>query len=254
LQIIKFIPKKGGKMVNLLDLNKKEILGLWPEAINRRLSPEEIVHIFREMDGFWEYDYTVAFNKPGYHALLKSGNHSDGFLNSKVVICYYNLCRILAQELYFTWLAQSLPFPTKVAGIPNGANDLGNHLSFLMGVEPAKLVKKDGKIKINGNGNLEENDKLLLVEDIFTTGTGFKETVKELNEHFPEINIMPFLITIINRGRQTEIKTEKENFEIIAPVTKNLKNCAEEKCQLCQNGSVPIQPKKNWELLINSQK
>ena len=244
-------------MPDILSLEKNELLQLSPEKVDQELSPKEILHIFKKLDGFWGYDHSAAeHGKPGYHALLKSGNHSDGFLNSRSVLKYENICRIMAKQLVKIWEKKDLPSPSKVAGIPTGATSLGKNVAEILGVESVGISKIVGYIKLMES--LSSSDSLLLIEDFCTKGTGFQEAINDILCFCPGANILPFELVLINRGGLTTIETGYGKFHIITPVEKKINDWDPEDCPLCNDyNSVPIKPKEteeNWVLLNNSQK
>lgn len=246
--------------MQILKMAREEILGLWPEHINRllTLTKEEILHIFSTLGGFWTYDYEAAKNgKPGLHAELKSKRHSDGFLFSKAALQYFNICRIMARQLVLRWSALRLPEPDWVIGIPNGATILGEHVAYLMGAKLAEMVKEGGRIKMVSK--IPPDETLLFVEDFCTKGTGFKEAVLDTIRQCPGINFFPYELVIINRGGLKEIVVDNVgSFEIVAAAEHRIEDWDPDsgECEPCKHGSNIIKPKatnENWDMLTNSQ-
>jgi orotate phosphoribosyltransferase len=244
-------------MLDILKKDKQSLLDIHPQEVNRLLTSQEILHIFKELGGFWKYDYEAGLNgKPGYHALLKSGNHSDGFLNSKQVLKYPNICHIMAGQLLRAWKRIRSPSPSKIAGIPTGATALGESLAYRLELDTVEMEKTAGKIKIVSG--LTPGDSLLLVEDFCTKGTGFKEAVTSIKSKFPDTEILPFELVIINRGGLAKIKTKHGVFQIVSLADHRINDWSPPVCPLCKTyGSKPLEPKKNqenWELITTSQK
>lgn len=244
-------------MLDILNMDKKDLLALWPADVTRRLEKEEILHIFSLLDGLWQYDYAAAQKgRSGCHAELKSERHSDGFLNSREVLRYYNICRLMARQIFWKWLSLDLPLPSRIAGIPKGATALGEHLAHLMRVKTADLEKVDGKIKLTED--LKPNEELLLVEDFITAGTGFVEARKNIVYECPSATLLPFIPVIINRGGLEKIETDYGAFRIISLTDHRMNDWDKEECFLCHNyGSIPMKPKQsreNWDILKESQK
>jgi orotate phosphoribosyltransferase len=249
---------------DILGMGRDDILNLEPGSVNRRLTKEEILHIFNELGGFWAYDYEAGREgRPGFHALLKSKRHSDGFINSKVVLCHPNVRRIFANQVALRFNELGLPKPDFVAGIPTGATGLGRDVAEILGSEAAemeKTVEGDRKV-IRMRTRIEPEQKLLLVEDFCTKGTGFSEAVRDIISisNSPSA-IIPHEIVIINRGGLREIDIEGIGTYAITPLAEHrINDWDPEKgeCPLCKSGSRAIKPKdplENWELLMNSQK
>jgi orotate phosphoribosyltransferase len=242
----------------ILSMGRDELLELDPSKVVRRLRRNEVLHIFREFGGFWSYNYKAAEEGiPGLHAELKSGRHSDGFINSHVVLCNPNICRIMAKQLVYRFEKLKIPKPVYVAGIPVGATNLGKEVAKLIGVKPAMMEKEEGKIELISRIRPEET--LLLVEDFCTRGTGLKEAVNDILSKQPQAIIQSFELVIINRGGLRKIKIGGlESFKVVAAVTHRINDWEPEECPLCSEKykSKAIKPKvseESWSLLTKSQ-
>ena len=244
--------------MNIVELTKNEILQLRPSDIKTILLAEEIVHMAKTLDSYWAYDYVAAEDgRPGEHALLKSGLHSDGFFISRIFLEYDNIRRIIADQLVRHVYILGVPEPDFVVGIPDGATKLGEDVAAIMGVRLAQMQKVDGKIIFTSD--IPSGSSLLLAEDFCTKGTGFHEAVLDIVESNSAIDILLYELLIINRGNLKEIVVPGVGaFKIIAAAEYKVNNWDEDSCQLCLNyNSKPIKPKAtdaNWEEINNSQK
>jgi orotate phosphoribosyltransferase len=249
---------------DILKMGRGELLALDSSSLNRILTEEEILHIFSELGGFWGYDYEAGRSgRPGFHALLKSKRHSDGFINSKVVLCHSNIRKIFAKQIVLKFNELGLPKPHFVAGIPEGATELGRDVAEMLGSETAemeKIVEGDKKV-IRMRTKPDSGQNLLLVEDFCTKGTGFSEAVRDILSITNEPSlIMPYEMVIINRGGMKEIDVGDVGTYKVTPLAEHrINDWDPEKgeCPLCRFGSQAIKPKdplENWELLMNSQK
>jgi orotate phosphoribosyltransferase len=244
-------------MNNLKTMNAEELLALRPEDLISALSTEEILHIFAQLGGFWAYDYAAAREgRAGMHALLKSLNHSDGFVNSRVVLPNDNICKIMARQLVNRWREHELPKPDKIIGIPDGATKLGEHVGKILGVKIAKMEKVDGRIRLVTD--IKAGESVLFVEDFCTKGTGFKEAVLAVYANQPEAVFIPYELVIINRGGLDKIEVGNVGtFAIIAAATHRINDWSPAECPLCRNfHSMPIKPKvdnESWRKLTESQ-
>ncbi|MFC1612778.1 phosphoribosyltransferase family protein [Patescibacteria group bacterium] len=254
-------------MINdILCLSPKEMPDLVLQKISRfdektelpvrKLSAKEILYIFKCMNGFWTYAYQLAKNgKVGKHAELKSKRHSDGFLNSKMVLNYHNLRWIIAWQLFLLYKRLNLTMPNYVVGVPTGASELGKDVAQLMHAKNVTMEKQNGKIKLISS--LEKGKTVLLVEDFCTKGTGFKEAVHILKQSDPEVNIIPYELVVINRGGLKKIEANAtDKFKITALSDHRINDWHPSECPLCKMGSIPIKPKvskESWIELTTSQ-
>jgi hypothetical protein len=241
--------------MDILKLNKDELLELNP-IFNRKMDAEEIFHIFSLFDGYWGYNYQVAEEKPGLHALLKSGKHSDGFINSRIVLPNENICRILAWQLTLHWLELNLTTPDYVIGIPDGATKLGQYVAQYLGAKNVEMIKNNGRICLESE--IKKGRSLLFVEDFCTRGTGFVEAVRSVYEKQANIYIIPIELVIINRGGMENIVIDDiGRFKIVAAATRRITDWDDSDCVLCRKyGSIAVKPKideLSWQRIKTSQ-
>lgn len=244
--------------MNILQLDKKTILQLQPDDIDRLLSAEEIVYMAKALDAFWAYDYVAAENgQAGKHALLKSGLHSDGFFISRIFLASPNMLEIIAHQLVMHYENLGIQKPDWLVGIPDGATTLGAKVATIMGVKLAEMQKVDGRIMLTSD--IPSGDSLLLVEDFCTQATGFTEAVLDITQYNPLIDIFRYELLIINRGGLKQIIVPEVGiFKIIAAAEYRINDWDENACPLCWTyGSDPIKPKEsdeNWDKINSSQK
>lgn len=242
--------------MDFLKMSKDDLIQLEPKDVTKNLTSEEVLHIFSAFGGFWQYDYKATeAGRIGRHAKLKSGRCSDGFLYSKTVLSYPNLCAIMAKQMVNRYNAWRLPIPDYVAGVPDGATELGKYFAKFIQAQVAEMEKVNGSIKMLSL--LQAGSKLLLVEDFCTRGTGLKEAHDNVLEVNPAIEVIPYEPVIVNRGGLNKIEDNNLYIIIVPVVTQRIKDWEQSQCPLCKMGSKPIPPKNpesNWEILVNSQK
>lgn len=212
----------------------------------------------RTLGAFWVYDYkALEQGKPGMHALLKSGLHSDGFLVSKILLGSENILRIMANQITMRYRDTGESLPDWVAGVPDGATALGKAVADALGVRNAEIVKVDGRISLITP--IRPAQELLLVEDFCTRGTGFTETVTEVKRQSPYAVVLRYNPVIVNRGGLKTISVKGAgDFAVLPVVERRILDWdpADKGCPLCARGSTPIKPKatdENWRLLTTSQ-
>lgn len=244
-------------MPNILSMKKEGLLNLAPREVTEKLTADEVVHIAKELGAFWDYNYpALEKGKPGLHAELKSKRHSDGFFVSRLMLQHPNILEIMAYQLALAfWDTETLE-PEFVAGIPDGATQLGERVASWLSAEVLQLKKENGKIFLAQE--LSHDDRILLVEDFCTRGTGFKEAVQDIRTRYPSVNFILYEPVLINRGGLSSIEVPGVgNFEILPIADHRINDWEPEECPLCKKGSEPIKPKatdKNWQLITESQK
>lgn len=248
--------------MEIIGMVKDQLLGLHPDSLTRPgeplrlLTPEEVVYMAETVGALWRYDYAaLEQGRPGLHAELKSGLHSDGFFVSRILLESWNMRVIMADQIVLRFCQQRWNKPAWVAGIPDGATELGKEVARIMGVKAAEMKKENGKITLNTL--LPPGETLLMVEDFCTQGTGFREAVLDISVKQPGIQILRLVMVIINRGGLKEIRVENVgNFKIVPVVEYRVQDWKPKDCPLCRAGSRVIKPKatdENWRLITTSQ-
>lgn len=243
--------------LNLLGMSREELLLLNPLDFADQLCAEEVIHIAEALDAFWHYNYAAAKQgKQGKHALLKSGLHSDGFLMSKILLKPDNIRLMMAYQLKLRFKHLNKLKPDWLVGIPDGATVLAEDLGRIMGVKVADLQKVKGRITVMTP--FKPGERLLIIEDFCTRGTGFRETVAVIISTQPGAEILPYEMVIVNRGGLEKIEVEGVGTFAVVPVADYwIKEWdPAEGCPLCQLGSVAIKPKvdeASWRDITTSQ-
>ncbi len=249
-------------MLKIIGMEKDHLLGLHPDSFtrpgdpSRLLTEKEVVYIATTLGAFWAYNYkALKKGKPGLHAELKSGLHSDGFFISKILLESWNMRVIMGDQIVLRLKQSGIARPDWVAGIPDGATELGKEVAQALGAKESLMKKEDGKIVLISS--IGAGESLLLVEDFCTQGTGFKEAVGDIIAKQPKVRILPFEFVIINRGGLKEIAIDGLGVFKIVPVAEHrVQDWSPEDCPLCKVGSKPIKPKatdENWKLITTSQ-
>ncbi|MDD5294719.1 MAG: hypothetical protein PHP21_02245 [Patescibacteria group bacterium] len=244
-----------------MGMGKDELLLLNPlDFAEQLLSAKEVIYVAEVLDAFWRYNYAAAEQgKPGKHALLKSGLHSDGFLISKILLKPDNIRLIMAYQLKQLFGHLNIMKPDWLVGIPDGATALAEDLGRIMGVKVAALQKVEGG-RITVITPFKPGERLLIVEDFCTKGTGFKETVVLINSKQPEAEILPYEMVIVNRGGLKKIEVDDIGvFSIVSVADHRIGEWTKEECPHsgpCRFGSVAIKPKvdeASWRDITTSQ-
>lgn len=242
--------------MNIIGMNKAGLLVLEPAKVDRLLIEQEMVYIATTLGSFWQFDYEAAKKgKVGMHAILKSERHSDGFFISKILLEPQNIRMIMANQQFLRLSQLEMPQPGWVAGIPDGATQLGIEVAKLVGAKTAEMCKKNGRIRMISE--IPANELLLWVEDFSTAGTGLTEAVTDLSAQQPQVKMLPCYLVLINRGGLKEITIKGVGTFLIVPVVDHRVNdWPSSECPLCKMGSVPIKSKasdENWQKITTSQ-
>ena len=145
------------------------------------------------------YEDTGALQKG--HFVLSSGNHSSVYLQSAIVLSYPKYLNIIAKYLI-----------TKINDIINlqkidfvispamGGLIIGNKVGELLDKRSFFLERVEKIFCLRRGFEIKKNQKVLLVEDVITTGKSSFESAKCINEYG---GIVLGLVSIIDRSEST---------------------------------------------------
>lgn len=236
-------------MKAICDMNKEELSCLRLQDVPEFLDGESVLHILKTVGALWICDFDDRL--PPYHALLKSEKHSAGFADLSILFKFGNMLDIFARQMAERIQDACVGRFDCIAGVPKGATLLAGKLSEIFGVSSFVMTKRNGCIICEEN--ISPDSKVLIVDDVCTDATGFKETLRVLLEK--ERSLIPTLSfpVILNRGGLEFVYAQEESYEIIPVLDYHIPDWDPQlvACPLCGEGSVPIRPKEseeNWKL------
>jgi orotate phosphoribosyltransferase len=109
------------------------------------------------------------------HFRLSSGLHSSGYLQSALVLQYPVHAAAIGARLgteVRDWL------PTVVLSPALGGLIVGQEVARALGVRAIFAERQDGRLTLRRGFSLESGDRVLVVEDVVTTGLSTRETTE----------------------------------------------------------------------------
>lgn len=204
---------------------------------------------FQAKGALWIHDS----NPRRPHALLTSGNHSNGYFNSDPII---EDAGLLSQACYALTdiLKQTQPSVitemTRVVGPAMGAiaiaTLIAKHLqdyrtpSVLWGYTLKEGEGESKTMAIPPRVNIQPGESILLVEDVITTGSSIllaKQAVIDRGA-----TPLPFILSLVNRSEGEWI----EGMRIVSLIHHPMPIWKPIDCRLCHVGSQAIKPKTSW--------
>lgn len=181
------------------------------------------------------------------HFLLSSGKHSPRYLQSAKVLENPKTAEILANELAKHIKKYDLQIDT-VCSPALGGILAGYELARALHVRFIFAERVDGAMTIRRGFEIEEGERVLICEDIITTGGSALEAAKVVEE---KGGIVKGYAALANRGFCARVGG-KENSTFTCKLPNNLPLFAledfefeiydEDKCPLCKDGSMAIKP------------
>ena len=131
-------------------------------------SPDEIINIFKEKE--------VLLSG---HFLLTSGRHAANYMQCAKLLQYPDIAGKLCSQLagYFADSGVSV-----VAGPATGAIIIAYEVARALGVRSIFTERENGIMSLRRGFNVSADDKVLVVEDVITTGGSVREVIDLMRE------------------------------------------------------------------------
>ncbi|WP_228243183.1 orotate phosphoribosyltransferase [Porphyrobacter sp. GA68] len=140
------------------------------------MTSDEVLQVFRESGALLEG-----------HFLLSSGRHSGQYLQCARVLMDPRRAAMLAEAL-----AGSLPEPVrqtidKVVSPAMGGVIIGHEMGRALGKEAVFLERPTGRFELRRGFTIEPGERILMVEDVVTTGLSSREAIAAVREAGGEV-------------------------------------------------------------------
>lgn len=185
------------------------------------LTNEQVLNILKEKDAVLEG-----------HFLLTSGRHSDRYVQCAKLFQYADvsaqICESLAESL--TGVEIEAVVSPAVGGIL-----MGYEMGRQLGVRNIFTERVDGKMALRRGFTVKKGEKLLVVEDVVTTGGSVKEVISLMREMGADI---VGVASVVDRS------AGKVDFGVpyTAALSMEVVSFEPEECELCKAGSAPVKP------------
>ncbi len=181
------------------------------------------------------------------HFLLSSGKHSEYYLQSARVLEHPDVAEKLADKLAKQIKEAGIEINT-VCSPAIGGLLAGYELARALGVRFIFTERVQGKMTLRRGFEVSKNEKILICEDIITTGGSAMEAAAEVEVRGAEVVAFA---AIANRGvckrqngrseRKPECKLP-ENLPFFALDDFDFDVYEPENCPMCKTGSKPVKP------------
>ncbi len=181
------------------------------------------------------------------HFILSSGNHSEYYLQSAKVLENPKVAEELATALATEIKKSGLEIDT-VCSPALGGLLAGYELARALGVRFIFTERKDGEMQMRRGFTVSKGEKVLICEDIITTGGSALEAGVEVEKQGGEV---VGFSALANRGFCQRVNSNIEaNEKCKLPTEKPLFALEDfifdiyqpENCPLCKDGSIAIKP------------
>ncbi|MCL1852785.1 MAG: orotate phosphoribosyltransferase [Peptococcaceae bacterium] len=113
------------------------------------------------------------------HFLLTSGKHSEYYVQCAQVLQHPDKARLLAQQLAAAYTDSQI---SVVVGPAMGGIHLSHEVARALGTRSLFTERFDGKMELRRNFKISPGEKILVVEDVITTGGSVREVIQLLHK------------------------------------------------------------------------
>ena len=166
------------------------------------------------------------------HFKLSSGLHSDKYLQSALVLQYPEFASALGEAL-----AERLRHldPTVVLSPALGGIVIGQEVGRALGVRAIFAERQEGKLVLRRGFSLSPSDRVVVIEDVLTTGGSTRETIDVATGAGATVVGAG---SIINRGKNEGAL----GLPFVALVTMEVPAYQPDDCPMCQRGEPVVKP------------
>ena len=210
--------------------------------------------VFKLAEAIWLFNQSS--NSP--HALLTSGQHSDGYVNCSQVLKFPNLKNFLAQKL-IEKLQSFQPIEKGsidyVVSSSMAAITLGDKVASILSAAFA-YTEKVNEIQKLKRFEIPDGARVLQVEELITTLKTTRQVTQAIQENNPTLEFLRdkegriIVLSLVHRPEK--LPQLYPDYQIISLIELEIHTWSVEQCPLCPKGSQALKPKKNWEKFINN--
>lgn len=166
------------------------------------------------------------------HFKLSSGLHSERYLQCALVLQYPDIAEAMAKTLAAQFAGVKIDL---VVGPALGGVTLAYEVARALGVRGLFTERDEGKVVLRRGFTIGAGEKVLIAEDVVTTGLSTKEVMDVVRAHGGTV---VGVASIINRSdRDPDYGVP---FKSLAKV--KVETYKPETCPLCKTGSQAIKP------------
>ncbi len=181
------------------------------------------------------------------HFILSSGNHSNRYLQSAKVLEDPKRAELLASELAKMIQESGIEIDTVCAPAMGGVL-AGYELARSLGTRSIFVERKEGSMELRRGFEVSKGEKILICEDIITTGGSAMEAAAIIEELGAEVVAFAALANrgfCQREGSDIEAKVEcklPQNIAFFALEDFEFAMYSPESCPLCAEGSQAVKP------------
>jgi orotate phosphoribosyltransferase len=182
------------------------------------MTEKEILEIFRETKVLREG-----------HFRLTSGRHSRQYMQCAAVLQYPRFTEVLCQELARRFKGEEIDV---VVAPAIGGIIIAYEVAKVLGTRALFTEREEGKMTFRRGFNIEDEENVLVVEDVITTGGSVVEVMQAVRERGGNVRGVGVFVDRSDGKVHFGVKTE-------SLIKMDIQSYDPEECPLCHEG-VPV--------------
>ncbi|MFH1189158.1 MAG: orotate phosphoribosyltransferase [Candidatus Omnitrophota bacterium] len=166
------------------------------------------------------------------HFKLSSGRHSGRYLQCALILQYPEIAEKLARDIAARFTGEKIDL---VVGPALGGVTLAYEVARAIGVRGIFTERSDGAMVLRRGFSIAPGERVLVVEDVVTTGLSTKEVIDAVKA---QGGVVAAVASIIDRS--DTLPDYGVSFEPLAKI--KIETYKPEECPLCKAGSPAVKP------------
>lgn len=166
------------------------------------------------------------------HFKLTSGRHSKQYLQCAQLFQYPEYSKKITEELVKKFKDEKIDL---IVGPAVGGIILAYEVARQLNIKNIFMERENGKMTLRRGFNIEKGQRVLVVEDVVTTGGSVKEVIDVIKECGGEVIGVG---SIVNRSKGNT----KFDEELRSVIDFDIETYTEEDCPLCKDGVEVVKP------------
>ena len=171
------------------------------------------------------------------HFRLSSGLHSGKYLQCALVLQYPNLAEQLCGELASKFKIGGSKIDAVVSPAIGGII-VGQEVAKVLGCRALFCEREQGKMKLRRGFEIGRGERVVIVEDVITTGGSVKEIVEIVKSMGGEVEGIGVIVDRSKPSLSDELATL--NLPLKSLLRINIETYSPEECPICKQG-IPLE-------------
>jgi orotate phosphoribosyltransferase len=169
------------------------------------------------------------------HFLLSSGLHSDTYFQSALILQHPVEAAKCAEAIAAKIKAVVKGPLDAVVSPALGGIVVGQEVARALGCRAIFCERVEGKLVLRRGFNIAKGEKVVVVEDVITTGLSTREVIEAISQFEPKILAVASLVD--RSGGKVDF-----GVPFLSLLSLDVKSYEAEVCPICKTGSVPVKP------------